>query len=65
MSLTVHAKHSPKPDPKGKPIKCEGKGAPDEECFFVSSDWIQKKVTKKWKNARQSIKSMLLQTIML
>jgi predicted dienelactone hydrolase len=34
MSLTVHAKHSPKPDPKGKPIKCEGKGAPDEECFF-------------------------------
>ena len=34
MSLTVYAKHSPKPDPKGKPIKCEGKGAPDEECFF-------------------------------
>jgi predicted dienelactone hydrolase len=34
VSLTVHAKHSPKPDPKGKPINCEGKGAPDEECFF-------------------------------
>ena len=34
MSLTVDAKHSPKPEKKGKSIKCEGKGAPDEECFF-------------------------------
>lgn len=34
MGLTAHAKHGPKPDPKGKSIKCEGKGAPDEECFF-------------------------------
>ncbi len=34
MSLTADAKHGPKPDKKAKLIKCEGKGAPDEECFF-------------------------------
>ena len=34
INFTADAKHGPKPDPKGKPVKCEGKGAPDEECFF-------------------------------